>query len=129
MDKFPIDILQYHIFVNLDFLSQIRLRQVCKWFYRLEIYDMYNIDTKYLCRLSDKILNCYPYVKYLNVSNNKNVTNINHLTLEQSDSIASATLKQSDSVVFATRLQQLDASENCGINDNGIKFIIELDKF
>jgi len=73
MDKFPIDVLQYHIFANLDFLSQIRFRQVCKWFYRLEIHDMFNIDGKYLLKLSDKILSCYPYVKCLNISNNPNV--------------------------------------------------------
>ena len=101
MDKFPIDILQYHIFTNLDFLSQIRFRQVCKWFYRLEIHDMRNIDKKYLYRITDEILNCYLNVKYLDISNNNNVTSVNKMT----------------------KLQILDAPGNCGVDDNGIKDI------
>ena len=56
MDKLPLDVLQFCILDKLDFLSKIRLRQVCKKFYRLEIWDFYNIDDKYLDKLTNNIL-------------------------------------------------------------------------
>jgi F-box domain len=49
--KFPLDVW-YLILEKLDFLSQIRLRQVCKHFYHhLEIHDFYDIPNEFKSRL------------------------------------------------------------------------------
>ena len=101
MDRFPIDLLQYKVFDKLDFALQIRFRQVCKWFFRLEIHDFLNIEGKYLEKLTDEILFHYPFIKYLDATNNSKIANVNHLT----------------------KLQVLNASRNCGISDNGIKYL------
>jgi len=64
-----------------DFLTQIRLRCVCKLFHqRLEIHDFYSIDEKYSKCLSDEILYTYPFITKLNAGYNMKITDVNHLT-------------------------------------------------
>ena len=99
MDILPYDVLQFCILDKLDFLSKIRLRQVCKKFYRLEIWDFYNIDYEYRSKLTDTILMAYPFIRKLNADSISKITNVNHMT----------------------KLQVLCACFNCGIDDNGIK--------
>jgi hypothetical protein len=68
----------------------------------LEIYDFYNIPSKYLRLLNDKILFNYPFIKYLDASYNLKITNVNYMH----------------------KLIELDASGHyCGIDDLGIKNI------
>ena len=100
MSILSIDLIKYCIFDKLDFVTQIRFRQICKWLNRINIHNMYfHIDNKYLCKLSDKILVNYNKLRYLNAKYNEKITNVNHMT----------------------NLQILDASWECGIDDNGIK--------
>ena len=109
MNSLPYDVLQFCILDKLDFLSKIRFRQVCKKFYRLEIWDFYNIDIQYLYILTDNILMGYPFIRKLNASYNSKITNVNYMT----------------------KLQVLHAGNDCGIDDNGIKDLnlIELNAF
>ena len=100
MNNFPIDVLQHYIINQLDFLSQIRFRQICKWFHRLEIHDFKNIDRKYFNKLSDNILVSYPFIRYLNAFHNPKITNVNYMLA----------------------LKELNASGcECGIGYDGIK--------
>jgi hypothetical protein len=98
------DILQNCILPKLDFLSQIRLRQVSCKFYRLEIHDFFNIPIEYLNLLNNEILKNYLFVRYLNANCNPKITNVNHLK----------------------KLQKLDAGSNCGIDNYGISGLTEL---
>jgi hypothetical protein len=91
--------MEYIIFGFLDFLSKIRLKSTSKYLNVLKIYDLKNIEQKYLTLLNDNILSTYYFVEYLNASNNKNITNVNHMS----------------------KLIELDASGKCGINDYGIE--------
>lgn len=85
-----------------DFLSKIRLRQICKSLYvHMRIVDFYNIEDKYVENLNDDILKQHSYIKYLNAFDNANITDVNHLE----------------------HLEILDASWNCGIHSSGIKKI------
>lgn len=85
-----------------DFCSQIRLTQVSQLNHCfLRITDFYNIDKKYLMRLTDNILKSYPYIKILDASNNPKITNVNYLS----------------------KLEILYATLNCGINNTGIQNI------
>jgi F-box domain len=79
--KFPLDVW-YLILEKLDFLSQIRLKQVCKYFYRhLEIHDSYDITDRFRSPLSDEILINYYFVRSLNAYTNYKITKVNHLNL------------------------------------------------
>ena len=62
----PIEIWQ-EILEYVDFLSQIRLRQICKHFYEyLHITNFYyNMINKHVWRLSDEILKQHPHIKNL----------------------------------------------------------------
>jgi len=110
MDKFPIDVLQHCIFDKLNFLMQIRFRQVCQWFHRLEIHDFRYMDDKHFRKLSDAILINYPFIRFLNANHNPAIKNVNHMT----------------------NLQELSAGGcDCGIDDNGISDLnlIELNAY
>jgi F-box domain len=107
--KFPLDIW-YLILGKLDFLSQIRLRQVCKYLYHhLEIHDFYYIPVKFKNRLSDEILKNYCFVRSLDAYYNPKITNISYMT----------------------NLKKLDARGDCGIGDQGIQNlnVVELNAF
>ena len=99
MDTLYLDLLNL-IFNKLDFLNQIRLKQVCKFYYNnLHIIDLYNIDYKYKKLLNDEILKNYHYIKYLDVWNNPKIKNISHMK----------------------NLKKLDCSFQCEISDEDIK--------
>ncbi len=75
----PIEIWQ-EILIISDFISQLRLMQLCQYFYKnLKITNFYNIDKKFLNKLNSKILENYKDITKLNIFANKNVTNIEHL--------------------------------------------------
>src|SRR3972149_9761856 len=82
-NNLPLEINQL-ILNKLDFLSQIRFRQVFK---KLKIYDFCDIDNKYLELLNDKILKAHLFIQKLNATNNLKITNkgINHLDLIKLD--------------------------------------------
>jgi F-box domain len=146
--KFPLDIW-YLILGRLDFLSQIRLRQVCKYFYHyLEVYDFYHIPDKLKNRLSDEILKNYCFIRSLDTSDNPKITKINHMTnLKKLDAswdcgiddqrIQNLNLVELNAsnnpkiinINHLTNLKKLDASWGCGIDDQGIQNLnlVELD--
>ena len=144
MNILPIDLIEYCIFDKLDFLTQIRFRQICKWLNRIKIHNMYYyMNIQYIDRLSNKILINYPEIKYLMVSYNSKVSNINHMTkLQILDAscvylecgigdngiknlnlieLYAADNKKIKNVNHMTNLKILNASWSCGINDVGIK--------
>ena len=99
MINLSLELIQ-NILEFLDLKNQIILKSLCKNYYDgLRIYDFYNISRHYKDKLNDEILKSYSYVKYLDASNNFKITNINHMT----------------------NLKKLNASRNCGINNEGIK--------
>lgn len=76
----PVDIL-FEILGYLDFLSKIRFIQITKYFIQnLYIEDFYNIGQNYLSRLPDQLISLNPNIKYLDISENNLVRNINNLT-------------------------------------------------
>jgi hypothetical protein len=92
--------LWHMIFDYSDFYSKITLRRVNSLFlYSLHITDLYNLEDKYLERLDDSILAQHPFVRYLFAFDNVSITNVNHLHY----------------------LEDLDASWDCGISDDGLK--------
>jgi flagellin-specific chaperone FliS len=148
MNKLNLDVI-YLIFEFLDFLSKITFRGTTKYMYKLEIHDFYNIEKKYLKLLNDEILLNYPYIKYLNASGNRNITNVNHMGKSLIELNASGTfcginnkgIKNLNllklyayynpkiyNVNHMENIIELDASYNCGISDEGIKNLKNLQK-
>src|SRR5436309_652283 len=129
------------IFDYCDFLSKIRLRQVCKFLYNnLQIIDFYHIDDKYLDKLTDDILKNYNHIKYLNAYNNSKISDVNWMiNLKELNARDNCVINQKGiqnlnliklnvrynskitDVSMMTLLKELDASDNCGIDQNGIK--------
>ena len=69
----PLDIFK-EIFLFCDFLSKIRFRQISKFLYNnLHVIDFYNIEIKYLNKLTEDILKNHKFIKYLNTNNNPNI--------------------------------------------------------
>jgi hypothetical protein len=65
------------VFSYLNLKYQIRLRNTCKKFYKdLQIIDLYNIDEKYIKRITNDIIQQHKHLKLLNIENNDNVTNL-----------------------------------------------------
>ena len=107
MQPIPIEIWQ-HILSFSTFKNQITLTRISKIFHeKLQIHEFYHIDPKYLKLLTNHIITHYPQIRSLDVEDNPNITNINHLT----------------------QLTKLNASGFCGLDDHGINQlnIIELD--
>src|ERR1700733_3439505 len=95
VDYIPFDIWR-SIFEFCDFEDQIKLRQVNKKFHEnLHMTDFYNINKKYLKRLTDAILKNHKHIKYLDVHKNPKVTTVNDML----------------------NLKKLNAGGNCGIGD------------
>src|SRR5579862_8205458 len=66
------------ILESLDFLSQIRLCQISKFFYdTLQITDFLNIPWEFLDKLTDDIIKNYPHIRKLRA--NKKIINVNHM--------------------------------------------------
>src|SRR5437016_1685659 len=110
------------ILERTDFLSQIRLTQLCKYFYdNLKIYDFLNINYQYLWLLSDNIIKNYPFIKKLYAYENTNITDagIKHLNLHTL--ISPHNKKITDKGIKHMSLHTLDARYNCNITDDGIK--------
>ena len=105
------NIWQEEILPRLDLKSILNLLSVCHFFYdNLCIIDLYQIDEKLRKKLNDTILkqNKFINAKYLDASNNSEITDVNHLK----------------------KLQKLDVRWNCGIDQKGIQLLenlIELD--
>src|ERR1700753_494372 len=104
MDLFNISIYDLqNIFIFCDFKSQLYLSSCCKFFNNnLLIVDLYNINENIRSLLNDKILkqSKYKHVTKLNVSDNKKIKDV---------------------LQMASTLKILNASYNCGIDQNGIK--------
>jgi len=103
MSDLPIELHQL-ILSHADFLTQIRLRCANKALHaKLEIHDFYNIDDKYLYRLTDDILRSYPFITKLDFRC-YHCTNINHLT----------------------RLETLSVGTNLPLGNDGISNLVNL---
>src|SRR6201994_3036111 len=104
MDLFNTSIYDLQkIFNFCDFKSQLYLSSCCKFFNNnLLIADLYNINSNIRSLLNDKILkqSKYKHVTKLNAFDNKKIKDVSHM---------------------ASTLKILDASYNCGIDQNGIK--------
>src|SRR5438445_351056 len=108
-----------------DFLSQIRLTQLAKYFYfTLRIYDFFNVDQSYLDALSDDILKNYKYIKKLNANNicglpcitDEGISHMKLHTLYAKDNS-----KITDEGIKHMNLYSLNASGYHSISDRGIK--------
>lgn len=93
-----IDIHQFCIFPFLDLLSQLRLRSVCHKFYGIHITDLYNIDIKYKKKLTQQIIDNYPYLEKLDAYDNESIYSVNNFN----------------------SLHTLNAGGYCGIDNVGI---------
>src|ERR1700761_6002484 len=104
MDLFNISIYDLQkIFIFCDFKSQLYLSSSCKLFNNnLLIADLYNINNNVRSLLNDKILKQSKY---------KNITKL----------YASSNEKIKDVSQMTSTLKILNASYNCGIDQNGIK--------
>ena len=90
------------IFNFCDFMSQLSLASTCTYYRNnLHIIDLFNIDNKYLQKLTHVISQfaIFEKVIYLNARNNWKITNVSHMK----------------------SLQILYASGDCGINQQGIE--------
>jgi len=121
----------YHIFKLLDgdIVSQLKIKLLCKELNTLPIIDLFNIHNKYKCKLTDKILLQFQFVKYFDASGFsskitdkgiKHLTNLNTLDASENKKITDEGIKH------LTNLHTLDASGNCGITDKGIKHLTNL---
>jgi hypothetical protein len=80
ISELPVELYQ-QILNRTNFLSRIRMRCANKLFYdKLEINDFYNIPSTYAKRLTNKILQCYPFITKLNATEKPNITDVNYLT-------------------------------------------------
>src|SRR5437773_2674969 len=140
MESLYLDLLKL-IFNKLDFLSQIRFRQICKFYYNnLQIIDLYNIDYKYRVILNDKILKNYSYTEYLNASHMENIKNISHmknlkkLNCASYCNISDEDIKDLDlvklyagwnhkikNISHMNNLKKLNCTDDCDISDEDIK--------
>lgn len=112
--QLPIELWQ-EILELSDFLSRIRITQVCEYFHQnLKVKDFCHIESNYLNILDDNILKNYKDITKLNASHNSKIKKINHLT----------NLK-----ILHARSDPYDCI-HCGIDDNsliGLNNLIELD--
>lgn len=107
MDKYiPLDVWQYNILIFCALLEQIRLRQVCKIFHKLEIHDFRHVDDLYKI-LNNNILLNYPFIRKIRgFPVNSMMTNFNHLT----------------------KLYKLNLNGYCNTNNNEISNLCNLKK-
>ena len=91
--------LWFDIFSLLDLKSQLSLLFTCSSFNNLSIIDLCNIDEKYLDILTDNILRLHVFKYVIKLTSNNKITNVS----------------------FMKNLKKLDASDDCGIDQSGIK--------
>src|SRR6266849_2511963 len=126
----PIEILQI-ILENLDFLTQIRLRQINAISYkRLLIYDFYNIPKYFLDKLDYNILHIYPFITKLDAHSNNKITTIGIKNLNLIKLNISHNDKIND-INWMKNLKILYAECNCSITNESIKDLnlVELNIF
>ena len=109
------DLLQI-VFDKLDFISQLRFRQVDNFVYEnLQMTNFYDINQEILDILSDDILLNYPYVRQLNARYNGSITNVNHL----SELIKlNATLSNISQTGISKLHNLLELDAKCALSDN-----------
>ena len=98
----PLDVYHY-IFDILDgdIRTQLYLKSLAKEFNLLPVMDLFNIDDKYKCNLTDEILINFKFIKLLDGSGwDSKITN--------------------NGIKHMTSLHTLDASCNKNITDEGI---------
>jgi len=99
-----------------NFPSRIKLTMVCKFFNEnLQITDLYNIEPKYLKLLTNEILRKYPSVTKLNLTNNSNVTDINHLNKLQVLNVSMGKCVLCNKGIKKLNLKEIDVSYNLHI--------------
>lgn len=141
---FPIEIWQI-ILEKTEFIQQIRLRQVCKYFYNeLYVTDFaFKIPCKYKRLLSDDILKQHKYIKYLDISLPTSGTDNGVYELYN----LPANIVSDDGIKHLTSLTKLYADNNkyitdvnhlinleelsiggiyCGVNNEGIKNLLKI---
>ena len=111
LELFPIE-LYYLILDFCEFKAKINFIQTCKYYYsNLYIYDLMNVESKYLSLLNDNILqqNKFKLVTKLNANYNTEITDVS----------------------FMKNLTELYGNGNCGINEKGIKglSLVKLDVY
>jgi len=121
----PIEIHQL-ILSPADFLSQIRIRCACRLFYaKLEVTNFYDIEQKYLDRLSDDVLRAYPFVTKLNANHSSNITNLNNLP--KLEILSDRKYRMRDHNICSNmNLTELDIGPNTKITD--INYLTQLKK-
>ena len=85
----------------LHFYDKHTLQKINKYTNCIQITDLYNIKNIFLEKLDDNILKQYKSAIKLNVTDNQKITNINHMR----------------------KIKILNASGDCGINNESIKLI------
>jgi hypothetical protein len=120
--QIPIEIYQ-EILERSEFLSQIRLTQLCKYFHdNLKIYDFCDIDIDYIYKLSDNVLKTYKYIKKLKLWWSGNVTDNGIMHLNLHTLIASYHhCNITDKGIKHMKLHTLKVEDNVKITDDGIK--------
>lgn len=98
------------------FLTRTRLTQVCRFFNKnLQIINLCNIEKKYIPLLTNDILKQYPDLIKLNLSNNRNVTDINHLTKLNFLDASGELCVLADKGIEKLNLQEIDVTNNLHI--------------
>jgi len=116
MSDLPIELHQL-ILSYSDFLTQIRLRCVNKVLHaKLEIHDFYSIDLQYSFRLTNNILQSYPFITRLDIACS-DVTDINHLTRLEDLNIGSNQDIRNEGISNLTNLKDLYMTVNSSITN------------
>ena len=122
-----------NIFQKLDLLSQLRLRATCRELrMKLDITDLYNIDSDLRMRLNDRIVLQYPKLELLNTcwtgitdESVKELKQLRKLNANKSHNVNSRTITDT-SVKELKQLQSLDAGNNPWISDISVKELKQL---
>ena len=126
--ELPIDIFNY-IMSLLTSYEQLRLIQVCKLFNTsLKITNLYNLSYDHIIRLTDEILNKYPCIEYLNLYDNKKVSNLDNFKYLSKLCIVGQCWINDNDLKLLTNLTTLDARNNYTIkNISHLTKLIDLD--
>jgi hypothetical protein len=109
------------IFNKLDILSQLRLRQTCKYFYQfLLVIDLYNINSKSRHKLTDTIIQQYKSLEQLDLLYNYCVTDLALKDLPIKKLAVTSSNISNDAIKGLTKLKELLAEgPNTMISDEG----------
>lgn len=114
-DQLVPDII-YIITNQLDFVGQKNFRTISTNYIK---YPITNLSTNVPNRekITDSILKLYPYITKLNVTDNENVTNINHLIYLRKLNASGACRINNSGIIDLTNLTKLNISYNEKITD------------